>query len=224
MSARQLFDSRWVLALALVAAGCAGSDGLLAPGQGRVRFVLGAGDGAAAVGGPAAVEWLDETDGVLPANDALDGDGDDRPHPRIKSANVTFSSILARNLNGVLLNVEMDLPATVDVVTLETGRQVPLPDGLLPASTYDQVVVVMTQVQVVLGDDTTITITPPGGGWTAIVPLCPPVSVTSATTTVSLNLEVRNAFFWMGNHFRFEPRFRRPFGCTEAPPPPPPVS
>ncbi len=221
MRARRWIDSRWVLGLAFVAAGCAGSDSMLAPNQGRVRFVL-AGDGAPAVGGPAAVEFQSENGGILPGGDALDGGPS---HPRIKSANVVFTSILARDLNGVLVNVEMDLPATVDVVALETGRQVALPEGELPAGEYDQVVVVMTQVQVVLGDDTTITITPPGGGWTAIVPLCPAVSVNSEETTVALTLEVRGSLLWLGDRFRFEPRFRRPFGCgAETPPPLPPVS
>ena len=215
-----------VLALALAGAACAGSDGMLAPNHGRVRFVLGSGDGAIAVGAPAGVSAPDVgntvTGGMI---EALDGsDGPTEPRTFIKSANVTFSSILARNLDGVLENVDIDLPVTVDVVKLENGRQIQLPEGVLPAGTYDQVVVVMTQVQIVLADDTQITIDPPGGGWTAIAPLCPPVEVADdGESTVSLALEVRRAFLFDGGRFHFEPRFKRPFGCATVPPPPAPV-
>lgn len=206
--------SRSLFALALVLAGaaCSGSDGMLAPNHGRVRFVLGGDGGSAAVSGPVAVESLHE-------------DGDQPERPFIKSANVTFSSILARNLDGVFVDVEMELPVTVDVLTLEGGRQIQLPEGELPAATYDRLLVNMTEVQVVLADDTQITVNPPGGGWAAIVPLCPPLEIEDAgTSTVSLALEVRRSFFWMGDRFHFAPRFRPPFGCGEVvPPPPPPV-
>jgi hypothetical protein len=200
------------LALALAGAACAGSDGMLAPNQGRVRFVLGADGGALAA--PGAVD----VGAVQPARTGEGpGDGEHRPRPLIKAANVTFTSILARNLDGVLVDVDMDLPVTVDVVTLETGKQIQLPEGELPAATYDQVVVVMKGVSLVLWDDTEISITPPGGGWTAIVPICPPLVVEEGgESTVSLTLDVKNAFFAAGNLFRFEPRFR---GCRPAPPP-----
>lgn len=226
MRKRHLFDPRLTLAFALALAGaaCAGSDSMLAPNHGRVHFVLGSGDGAVAVGGPAAVESLDGSNVTTGVTDPLHGDDDGPPRPFIKSANVIFSSVLARNLDGVLVNVDMDLPDTVDVLRLEGGRQVQLPDGDLPAGTYDQVVVVMTGVHVVLGNDTQLTISHPGGGWTAIVPLCPPVEVEdSGTSTVSLTLEVRNSFLWGGDRFHFEPRFKPPLACRPVPPPPPPA-
>ena len=225
---RPLFDPKVALgfALALVVAACAGSDSMLAPNHGRVHFVLGSGD--LAVAGPVAVESIDGTHDDTGTTDPFHGDSvGDGPvpvRPLIKSANVTFSSILARDLDGVLVNVDMDLPVTVDVLRLEGGRQIQLPEGELPAATYDQVVVVMTEVQIVLGDDTQITINPPGGGWTAIVPLCPPVEVEdSGPATVSLTLEVRKAFLWFGDRFHFEPRFRPPLACQPVPPPPPPA-
>lgn len=218
--------SRSLFALAVVLAGaaCSGSDGMLAPNHGRVRFVLGGDGGSVAVSGPAAVEsWTDTEVASTGGNDALHDDGDHPEHPPIKSAKVTFSSILARNVDGVFVDVEMDLPVTVDVVTLEGGRQIQLPDGELPAATYDRLLVNMTQVQVVLWDDTEITVNPPGGGWAAMVPLCPPLEVEgTGTSTVSLSLEVRRSFFWMGDRFHFAPRFRPPASCGELPPPPPP--
>jgi len=217
MTSKSLSNPRslLVLALALAGAACSGSDGMLAPNHGRVRFVLGSGDGVAAVGAPTEVG---AAGGVIAASG--DGEGPSEPRRHIKSANVTFASILARNLDGVLENVDIDLPATVDVVTLETGRRIQLPEGVLPEGTYDQVVVVMTEVQIVLADDTEITINPPGGGWTAIAPLCPPVEVTDGgEATVSLAIEVRNAFLFDGGRFHFTPRFRRPFGCAPVPEP-----
>ncbi|MSR19911.1 MAG: DUF4382 domain-containing protein [Gemmatimonadetes bacterium] len=226
MRKRHLFDPRLTLAFALALAGaaCAGSDSMLAPNHGRVHFVLGSGDGAVAVGGPAAGESLDGSGTTTGVTDPLHGDGDGPPRPMIKTANVTFSSVLARNVDGVLVNVDTDLPVKVDVLRLEGGRQIQLPDGDLLAGTYDQVVVVMTEVQIVLGNDTPLTINPPGGGWTAIVPLCPPVEVEdSGTSTVSLTLEVRNSFLWGGDGFHFEPRFRLPLACRPVPPPPPPA-
>jgi len=219
MNPRHPFESRLLTALAVVAmtAACGGSDGVLAPNHGRVRFVIGGDAGITPTGSPLATSGSDT---VQPAHDESGdgpsgpGPGDHRAFPFIKAANVTFASVLARNLDGVLEDVEMDLPVTVDVVTLETGRQVQLPDGELPAATYDQVVVVMTEVQLVLKDDTEITITPPGGGWTAIVPLCPPIEVEgSGTSTVSLTLDVRNAVVMLDGRFHFAPRFKPPIGC-----------
>lgn len=221
MSRRHLSDPGSLLALALALAGaaCSGSDGMLAPNHGRVRFVLGSSDGVAGVS--AFDIGTNVTGGTI---EPLDGDGPTEPRRFIRSANVTFSSILTRNLDGVLENVDIDLPATVDVVRLENGRQIQLPEAVLPAGTYDQVVVVMTEVQIVLADDTQITINPPGGGWTAIAPLCPPVEVTDdGESTVALALDVRGAFLFDGGRFHFAPRFRPPFGCATMPPPPPPV-
>ncbi|MEQ1855538.1 MAG: DUF4382 domain-containing protein [Longimicrobiales bacterium] len=209
---------RAALALALTLAACSGSDSMLAPNQGRVRFVLGSENGAVAVSGSAGVASATFDGTTFTGTDPLDGGSGNHPRPPVKAANVTFSSILARNLDGVLVNVDMDLPASVDVITLETGRQIQLPEGELAEGTYDQVVVVMTEVSVVLWNDTQITIVPPGGGWTAIVPLCPPVEVEEGgESTVALTLDVRGAFLASGNGFHFMPKFR---GCRPSGPPP----
>ena len=150
--------------LLLVVAGCSDAIGV---NEGRVRFVLSAGV-VDAEPAPPPLQYGDDAD----HGDHGD-DGDHKPSRYFKSAKVTFSSILARNLEGELVNVAMDLPVPVDVVTMEGGREVTLPDGELPPATYDQVVVVMTEVQVVTHDGTTITIEPPGGGWTSIIAICP---------------------------------------------------
>jgi hypothetical protein len=218
MSPRRPFATRCALFLALVlAAAACGESTVLAPNQGTVLFMIGSEGGPVAVSSPTSIAGLEGSDSLDHDDDnSGPGDGDDRLFHPIQSASVTFASVLARNLDGVLENVEMDLPVTVDIVTLETGRQVQLPEGALPVGTYDQVVVVMTQVEVVLWDGTEVAITPPGGGWTAIAPLCPPVEVLeSGTSTVALTLDVRNAFLADTGGLRFVPRFKRPYWCAE---------
>ena len=198
------------LGLALVAAGC--SDSGLGPNQGRVRFVLSSGATAAGVAGAqsATATPTPGTTGAT-ASPSLNGDGDGEHHDyrAFQAANVTFSSILARDQAGVLVNVAMDLPVQVDIVALDTGgNQVTLPDGDLPAGTYDQLVVVMTHLEGVLKDGTQLTITPPGGGWTSIVPICPFTVEEGGTTTVSLQFMVRQAFTWQNLRYHFQPRLQ----------------
>jgi hypothetical protein len=95
------------------------------------------------------------------------------------------------------------------VVRIDGGKQVVLPDGFLPADTYDQVVLVMTAVQGVTNDGTVITVEPPGGGWTAVVPICPIEVTDAAAETVAIAFNVRNSFLRLGiNNFSFQPRFR----------------
>jgi hypothetical protein len=225
MNPRHLCESKLLgtLLAAVMAAACGVSDDMLAPDEGRIRFVIGADAGPAVLASSAASSGPgsdgDGTDNSGPGNadDRPGGEHGDRAFPLIEAANVTFASVLARNLDGVLENVEMDLPVTVDVVTLDRGRQIALPDGVLPEGTYDQVVVVMTAVHLVFKDDTEVTIDPPGGGWTAIVALCPPVEVAgSGTPTVTLTLDVRNAVLMNAGRFHFQPRFKHPFRCIEV--------
>lgn len=189
--------------LLLLAVGVAACDTGTGPlNGGRVQLTLSAGDPLAAA--PAAAP-------------AATGDWEGG-HSVFESANVTFSSLLARNTDGVLVDIEMDLPVTVDIVAMEEGgRTVTLPDGVLPPATYDQVVVVMTQVEGVLRDGTAITVTPPGGGWTAIVPVCPFDVTADATAVVGLMLPVRSSLSLYDGHYRFQPRFRSRIRC-ETPP------
>ena len=178
--------------LLLVVAGC---DNPLGVNEGQVRFVLSS-DASALAATPVQVGAF-----------ATDGDHEDkRPSHFFQSARVTFSSILARNLAGVLVNVTMDLPVTIDIVTMEGGSEVVLPTGELPPATYDQVVVVMTEVQVVTHDGTTITIEPPGGGWTVIIPICSFEVPEGGTATVGIQFDLRRAFSWRDNRYHFQPR------------------
>jgi Domain of unknown function (DUF4382) len=204
--------TRWATALTLsllfVAAGCEGGDSVLGVNEGRVRFSLSSSsalDGAPQGSAPASSVGQGDNTVLMP--DGGKDDDDDDGRRALQSANVTMSSILARNLDGILVNVDMELPVTVDILSMDGPTPVMLPDAILPPDTYDQVVVVMRQVEVVTWDGTKIAITPPGGGWTAVVPICPFVVEEGETTTVGLTFMLRNAFRWREGRFTFRPRF-----------------
>lgn len=177
------------LAGALVA-GCSNSDSLSGKTSGNVRFVMGGSTTqAATVGGPAPLSM------------------DDGSGRTIASASISLSSILARNLDGALIDVTMDLPATVDLVALVQGGTVDLPIGSLPIGSYDQLVIVIRSLHVVLSDGTQIDVTPPGGGWTAIVAVDAFDVVDGQITTVHLNFRSGGAFNWINGHLEFDPEF-----------------
>lgn len=128
--------------------------------------------------------------------------------PALQAASVTLSSILARTLDGVLVDVTVHLPVTEDLLALEGGKEVTLPLGYLPPGTYDQFVVVVTGVELTLASGTKIAITPPGGGWTAIVPVANPFTVVEGkTTAVTLKFRRDLSFACGMGHWEFEPRF-----------------
>jgi Domain of unknown function (DUF4382) len=180
----------FALALASVlAAGCSNSDP--ASGKnGNVRFTMGGASAQAATLGATTPLAL------------TDGDG-----RTIESAGITLSSILARNLDGELIDVTMDLPVDIDLVALINGRMVELPMGSLPAGSYDQLVVVIRSLHVVLSDGTRIDVTPPGGGWTAVVDVEPFDVVDGSVTTVHLRFRSEGAFRWVEGHLEFNPEF-----------------
>jgi len=200
------------LGAVLLVSGC-NIDGLLGGDGGRVRVALSR-DGGNAFG--ASVANLVTDPGVLRDDDDDDDDDHRRGIWRFQAATVTLSSILARTHDGELVDLDVDLPVIVDVVKIDGGKQVLLPDGFLPADTYDQVILVMTAVQGVTHDGTVVTIEPPGGGWTAVIPICPLEVVEGETTLVGLALNVRSSFLQVGNWWSFHPRFRSLLDCGNA--------
>ncbi len=64
----------------------------------------------------------------------------------------------------------------------------------------------MTEVRVVTHDGTIITIEPPGGGWTAIIPICSFDVPEGGTATVGIQFDLRQAFSWRDNRYHFQPR------------------
>lgn len=171
----------------LLLAACGGSDGVVNHGTGAVRISLSSGNTAAVT-----------TGGVEECRD-------DRGRT-IAAASVTLSSLLARNLDGQLVSVSSPLPADFDLVAVMEGRTVELPAGTLPPGEYDQIVVVLTKVALTLSDETVVTIEPPGGGWTAIVPTAPFTVVDGGVTTIELVLR-GNPFRFLSGQFEFDPEF-----------------
>ena len=145
-----------------------------------------------------------------------DDDGGNRARGTwtFQTATVTLSSVMARTTKGELVDLDIDLPVDVDVVRIDGGRQLQLPDGFLPGDTYDQIVLVMTAVRGLTRDGTAVTIQPPGGGWTAVIPICPLEVDESQTTAVGIALNVRNSFVQAGNWWSFQPRFRSVTSCN----------
>jgi hypothetical protein len=193
---------RQVLAIsaAVLVSGC-GIDGLLGGDGGRVRVVV------SRDGGGTLTNLVKDSVLARHGNDDDDDDNGARFF-RFQTANVTLSSVLVRTEDGELVDLDVDLPISVDLVRIDGGKQIVLPDGILPVDNYDQVVLVITAVQATREDGTVLTIEPPGGGWTAVVPVCPFEVTETQTAVVGLALNVRNSFLNVGNWWGFEPRFR----------------
>ena len=193
-----------VVGVALVVGGC-DLDGLFGNDGGRVQISI-----APENGGGGANITPDTTGAVR--DDDKDEDGNDNNGRRgfswFQTANVTLSSILVRTEDGELIELDADLPIIVDVVKIDGGKRVQLPDGFLPPGNYDEVVFVITAVQGVSHDGTVITIEPPGGGWTTVVPICSLEVLEGETIPVGIGFNVRNSFLQVGNWWSFRPQFR----------------
>lgn len=199
-----------LVALLLVAAcshGGGGSDSM----SGNVRVNLTAGSASnltSSAGRSITTSSLAGTTGSIPP---LHGDGDDGGGDDVLSmlahVNVTLSSLIARNLNGELIDFVIDLPRTVDLIGLMNGNQVTLPTGTLPPGMYDQIIVVIRNVEFVFLDGRKVELTPPGGGWTRIVPVTTFEVIEGQTTTIELRFMPSGAFRDDGGRFEFDPDF-----------------
>ena len=184
-------------------------DGLFGNDGGRVQIAL-----APENGGGVANIVPDSTGAVLDSDDD-DKDGRGRGAWWFRTANVTLSSVMLRTEDGELIELDSDLPISVDVVRIDGGRQVQLPDGFLPPGNYDQVVLVISTVQAVSSDGTLITIDPPGGGWTAVVPICSLEVLEGETIPIAIAFNVRNSFLRFGNGWSFQPKLRSLNNCRD---------
>jgi len=188
----QLALAGLAMSLGILAACSNGSDSVMQGGNGAVQFVM-----SASAAAPAALAATSTT--VVPSDQQL------------QAANVTFASILARNLDGELINVTIELPVTVDLVGLGTDGSITLPAGFLPPGTYDQIVIVMTKVALTLANGTIVTIEPPGGGWTSVLAVADPFTVAEGqTTTVDIIFRAGGLFRWLDGVWEFIPNFDCP--------------
>lgn len=187
------------IGLALAGAGC-NTDGSMAGNRGQVRLVLSTDPGT--------------NPNLVPDEAALNEESGHGSAWAFETATVTLASILIRTTDGVLVPLDAPLPVDVDVAQIDGGKQVVLPDGLLPVGSYDQVVIVMSAVHGTTGDGTLVSIDPPGGGWTAVIPICPLEVTDGATATVGITLNARNSFLRVGGGWSFHPHFRSRLDCA----------
>jgi len=188
-----------VVGLAVVvalSAGCSSSSGsaILADGRGQVRIVL-----SSTLGATEALADSGRRRGDL---DPLDG---------LQAVEVTVSRIQARDLDENLVDVEIEMPVTVDILSLTDLASFELPIGFIEPGTYDALVVVITAVDLVTTDGTRLPITPPDVGWTGVIEVCPFEVVAGQTTTVRVVLQRDRSFRVVRDSVRFDPEFE----CTE---------
>jgi hypothetical protein len=177
------------IGLALLAGACSSNSPSNDGSKGSLAVTMGA------TRAPAA--------GVQAATTDHEGDGDALSH--FKAATMTISSVEARNTDGTWVVIDTGLPATVDLLALLTaGNSVTLPADLVPEGQYNAIQIVITKVDLTLQDDTQISITPPGAGWTVQIPVDFSV-VAGQATTVNLNLRCDNSFHLINGEFEFDP-------------------
>jgi hypothetical protein len=201
-----------VAGIALVTAACSGDDGMVNSNKGQVRITLTSTDDPLATG---HTEPGSTSAGSSSTVSPMDGDRDDHgDHDdddgcacnRLKAANVTFSSVLARNLDGELIDTSMDLPRTLNMLGFGEGRRVELPIGFLPPGMYDMILVNITKVEFVLLNDMKISIEPPLGGWISQLQVRPrPFEVIEGqTTTVGIRFFPHRLFRIKNGKFEFK--------------------
>jgi hypothetical protein len=206
MTIRGMFASGVAVASLAALAACGGDPSLDTAGKGRVTIVMSATGGNLASG--VADPSLDVATGKASDLEDSASHGTCGSTPALQGATVTFSSILARTLDGKLTDATIALPVDVEMLSLVNGKAATLPIGFLPEGTYDQLVVVMTKVEVTLQDGTEVAITPPGGGWTAIIAVAQPFTVkVGETTTITLKFRKDLSFGCGLGKWEFHPKF-----------------
>jgi len=201
-----------IAGIALLTAACSGDDGMVSSNKGQVRITMTSTADPLAAGhtGPASTS-IESGSTVTPIEGGLhDHGGDDRDDgcacDRLTAANVTFSSVLARNLDGELLDTSMNLPRTLNMLGFGEGRRVELPIGFLPPGMYDMILVNITKVEFVLLNGTKVSIEPPLGGWISRLSVLPrPFEVIEGeTTTIGIKFFPHRLFKIKKGKFEFK--------------------
>jgi hypothetical protein len=194
----------------LLTAACSSDGGMVNSGQGQVRISLTSGDNVAPAGLAEPGNTSSESGStVVPTDgdrDESGNTGDGSACDRLQAANVTFSAVLARNLDGQLIDTSMDLPRTLNMLRFADGGRVELPVGFLPPGMYDLIVVNITKVEFVLLNGLKITIEPPLGGWITRLDVRPrPFEVIEGqTTTVGIRFYPHRLFRVKDGKFKFD--------------------
>lgn len=199
-----------VAGIALLTAACSGDGDMLSSDKGQVRIVMTSTDDPLAAGHTAPDSTTTQSSSTVAP---MDGDRDDHHDhhdgcacERLKAANVTFSSVLARNIDGEFIDTSMDLPRTLNMLGFNDRGRIELPIGFLPPGIYDLILVNITKVEFVLLNDLKISIEPPLGGWVSRVEVLPrPFEVIEGeTTTVLLRFYPHRMFKVKDGKFKFE--------------------
>ena len=193
------------LGAGLLVAACSGSsDAFNTAGKGKIQIAMTTGTGptinsAGTAGLPSA--------GARAGASAVTTNMEGPSLSSLKSANVTFTKIQARNADGTWVDVLISLPVTVDLLSIRDGKDLSLPAGFLPPGTYDKLMVTISEVDIVMMDGTNIAITPPAAGWTAQIPAKPFVIVEGQATSVRLRFREDMSFHFLGGAIGFDPEF-----------------
>ncbi len=207
--------SALMLATLLLTTACSGGSGTLSSGDGNVRLVLSSEPDPARISASGRTLALSGSswDQELPAGliDDEDGDddegGDDGTLARLVQANATLTGLSARNLDGQTIALSIALPLTVDLLGLAQHGSVELPVGSLPPGLYDQITVVIGQLELVFRDGAVAVITPPGDGWTATAPVETFQVIEGEMVTIKLTFKPANAFREHEGQIEFFPAF-----------------
>jgi hypothetical protein len=176
----------FAIGLAGIIAGCS-SNSDSKGSQGSFAITMGA-TRASATG---AVQTV-----TTDSNDALS---------HLKAAVIAISGIEARMADGTWVPMETGLPADVDLIAvMNAGIVATLPADLLPEGDYDALELRITNVHLMLLNNATIEITPPGIGWTARIPVSFSV-VVGQSTVVNLEFRCMNSFKIFDGEYGFDP-------------------
>jgi hypothetical protein len=201
-----------VAGIALLTAACSGGGDMVGSDKGQVRIVMTSTEDPLAAGHTAPDSISAQSGSTVSPilGEDHDHDDDDREDGcacrRLKAANVTFSSVLARNIDGEFIDTSMNLPRTLDMLGFNDRGRIELPAGFLPPGIYDLILVNITKVEFVLLNDLKISIEPPLGGWVSRLEVRPrPFEVIEGeTTTVLLRFYPHRMFKVKDGKFKFE--------------------
>ena len=129
----------------------------------------------------------------------------DQAAPTLTVAEVTFSSLEARTVDGVWVAAEGSFPVTLDLLQfIGPQNSTELVQDLVPAGAYDQLRITVTAIHLELSDGSTYDVPIPEGGMPVLVPVGFSVAEGGATEVV-LDFRTDEAFQFNGTGVTFNP-------------------